>query len=296
MNGEVTESFGYPDRFIDHIAGSVPYDEMADVYRRHRVFLNANSVVDSPTMFSRRVFELLASGTPVVSTPSVGVERMFGDIVVIVTSKEEASAAIADLIADEDQWLRRANAGIRAVFSKHTYAHRLAKILQVAGVETLDAEPHISLVTFGESTPWLIAAPSPVIEVLAANGGTASDGKSAQSSGWGVATRAVTLSSDSDRAAAKSLASMAEGNWIAFEHPDLNGPILEQLALGARIAPTDIVGFADSLGQAHRFSAELPVGPLLISRDYMTRHGWSRNPAPAEAQGARIYLVPRADG
>lgn len=296
MNGEVTESFGYPDRFIGHIAGSVPYDEMADVYRRHRVFLNANSVVDSPTMFSRRVFELLASGTPVVSTPSVGVETMFGDVVATVNSKEEASAAIADLLADEDQWLRRANAGVRAVFTKHTYAHRLAKILQVAGVETLDGEPHLSLVTFGESTPWLIAEPSPVIEVLAVNGGTTSYGQSDQPSGWGVATRAVTLSSDNDHVAAKDLARMAEGNWIAFEHPDLNGPVLEQLALGTRIAPTDIVGFAGSSRQEHRFSAELPAGPLLISRDYITRHGWSRNPAQAEALGARIYLVPQADG
>jgi hypothetical protein len=88
---------------------------------------------------------------------------------------------------------------------------------------------------------------------------------------------------------------MAEGNWIAFEHPDLDGPVLEQLALGTRITPTDIVGFAGSSGQAHRFSAQLPVGPLLISRDYITRYGWSRNAAQAEAPGARIYLVPQAD-
>ena len=162
-------------------------------------------------------------------------------------------------------------------------------------METLDSEPHISLVTFGESTPRFIAEPSAVIEVLAVDGTPAGDGQSAQSSDWGVATRAVTLSSDNDRVATKTLAKMAEGNWIAFEHPELNGPVLEQLVLGTRVAPTDIVGLTRSAQQAHRYSAELPGGPLLISRDYVTRHGWSRTPAQAEAHGARIYLVPQAD-
>ena len=45
-------------------------------YRRYACFLNVNSVKSSPTMCSRRVFELLACRTPVVSTPIAGDRRV----------------------------------------------------------------------------------------------------------------------------------------------------------------------------------------------------------------------------
>ena len=66
MGGRVTESFGFPETLRGAIVGTLDYRQMVNTYRSHRVFLNANSVTDSPTMFSRRVFELLACGTAVV--------------------------------------------------------------------------------------------------------------------------------------------------------------------------------------------------------------------------------------
>ena len=45
-------------------------------YRAYKIFLNVNSVHESPTMFSRRVFELLSSYTNVLSTPSVGITEI----------------------------------------------------------------------------------------------------------------------------------------------------------------------------------------------------------------------------
>ena len=58
--------------------GSLDYERMLTAYRAHKVMLNVNSVVDSPTMLARRVFEILASGTPVVSTRSAAVEHGLG--------------------------------------------------------------------------------------------------------------------------------------------------------------------------------------------------------------------------
>jgi hypothetical protein len=131
--GDMSGDFGFPDDVAECVVGSLPYTELVDVYRQHRVFLNTNSVTTSPTMYSRRVFELLACGTAVVSTPSDGLARQFGGIVDIVATPEEATAALRSL-ESEDVWWRRHAEGIRSVMTAHTYAHRLAQICDQAGV------------------------------------------------------------------------------------------------------------------------------------------------------------------
>ena len=126
--------FAFPERFERFISGRMPYREMGKAYREYRVFLNVNSVIDSPTMFSRRVFELLACGTPVVSTWCRGIEETFGnDLVWQVRSKEEAVQALEILMNDDDEWRRRSLTGIRAVMSRHTFRHRFERILELAG-------------------------------------------------------------------------------------------------------------------------------------------------------------------
>ncbi len=50
---------GFPAPYADDVLGSLSYDRTVEAYRRYAAFLNVNSVTDSPTMFSRRVFEIL---------------------------------------------------------------------------------------------------------------------------------------------------------------------------------------------------------------------------------------------
>jgi len=127
--------FSFPERFQECIRGSLPYDEMSRAYRRYSVFLNVNSVIDSRTMFSRRVYELLACGTPVVSTRSLGIDETFGkDLVWTVDDAKEADEAVRTLLESSDEWRRRSLKGIRAVFSEHTFAHRTQQILDTVGI------------------------------------------------------------------------------------------------------------------------------------------------------------------
>jgi glycosyltransferase involved in cell wall biosynthesis len=135
MGGEKTETAGFPDRFDEHVQGGLPYEEMVEAYRRYRVFLNTNSVTASPTMFSRRVFELLASGTPVVSTPSVGMEAMLGSVVRTVRTRDEATAALTELLTDDHAWRATSLAGLELVHGQHTTAHRLASLARTVGIE-----------------------------------------------------------------------------------------------------------------------------------------------------------------
>ncbi|WP_313318460.1 glycosyltransferase [Stenotrophomonas sp.] len=133
--GALHSDFSFPERFSGNIRGSLPYSGVNDAYRKYRVFLNVNSVIDSPTMFSRRVFELLACGTPVVSTWSQGTEETFGsDLVWHVRSAEEAKEALAVLMTDDREWTRRSLQGIREVFAKHTYRHRFQQIRRSIGL------------------------------------------------------------------------------------------------------------------------------------------------------------------
>lgn len=133
--GKEKERFAFPHDLQPYIRGSLTYEEMLIAYRRYRVGLNVNSVSDSPTMFSRRVFELLACGTPVISTRSNGIDRIFAGIVPTIDSEVEAVRLLDALMLDSQHWLRTSVKGIRAVFKYHTYAHRLRAVAKTIGLQ-----------------------------------------------------------------------------------------------------------------------------------------------------------------
>ena len=66
----------FPAPYDRAVVGFRRYEDLLTEYRRYACFLNVNSVKSSPTMCSRRVFELLACRTPVVSTPSRAIDEL----------------------------------------------------------------------------------------------------------------------------------------------------------------------------------------------------------------------------
>jgi len=148
LTGPGADDFKFPGRFHPHIRGRLTYTQTLKAYKNYRVFLNVNSVIDSPTMFSRRVFELLACGTPVVSTPSRGIEELLGTGAVwMVKNAGEAKEAIEALRTDDREWTRRSLAGIRQVFGGHTYRRRFGEVLRMSGIDApLGEDPKVMLV------------------------------------------------------------------------------------------------------------------------------------------------------
>ncbi len=123
-------NYRWPDAFLSAIRGALPYAEMLVAYKRYKAFLNINSVTNSPTMFSRRVFELLACGTPVISSYSEGIEEMFGADLVLMSEDEATTRSMLErLLGDDDYRERLALRGQRKVFCEHTYTHRLQQVL-----------------------------------------------------------------------------------------------------------------------------------------------------------------------
>lgn len=137
MAGSGQQGYQWPEEYRSAVRGGLPYARMLAAYKQYKVFLNVNSVQSSPTMFARRVFELLACGTPVISSYSEGIEEMFGTDIVLMSDNEKTTRELLERVLGDDSYRQRlALRGQRKVLCDHTYAHRLQSILDVAGIQS----------------------------------------------------------------------------------------------------------------------------------------------------------------
>jgi spore maturation protein CgeB len=127
--------FAWPAAYEDHLCGSLSYPQTTEAYRRYKVFLNVNTVTDSPTMCARRVFELLASGTAVVSGPARALDEMVpSDAILISHSANETKEHLETLMASPATRAGFGEAGQRWIANGNTYSDRVDRVLRVAGL------------------------------------------------------------------------------------------------------------------------------------------------------------------
>ncbi|WP_181147973.1 glycosyltransferase [Arthrobacter sp. MYb213] len=126
--------YNFPSALQPFVQGGLTYDQMVEAYKSHPVHVNVNSVNGSPTMFSRRVFEIAACGTPLISGKSFGVTWMFDGTVPVVRSREESELITSLWMQSEADRVMDAWAPMRITFQKHLAHHRLALALRMAGI------------------------------------------------------------------------------------------------------------------------------------------------------------------
>ncbi|MHA7180898.1 glycosyltransferase family protein [Arthrobacter sp. MDB2-24] len=128
LNGGVRYQFPAP--LGTRVVGSLRYDQMLTAYKAYKVFLNANSVVDSPSMCARRIFEISASGTPVISAPSAAIPEFFapGEVPVAAT-RLEATQLVRALVRNSELNDRTSHLAQRRIWTGHTYAHRAERVV-----------------------------------------------------------------------------------------------------------------------------------------------------------------------
>lgn len=136
---EQKEDYAYPIQYREIIRPAVDFEEMVGLYKKFQVFLNVNTITQSTTMMSRRVYELLASGTPVISTPSKAITEQFPGIVLTVNSEEEAKLAAKRLLTDSYFWHKQSMLGIREVMHRHTYEQRWSEVESIVLKKRLNA-------------------------------------------------------------------------------------------------------------------------------------------------------------
>jgi len=318
--GHEDKAFGFPDRFLDRVKGALPYDQVIEAYKAHRIFLNVNSVHDSPTMFSRRVFELLACGTAVVSTESVGVEQTLGDVVSMVETPKAATEALTKL-QDDGYWRELTQRGRRRVLGEHTYRHRLA---EVAGSLGFNVTPYpgeevaaLALVDDVDQARRFRAAVAsisaqetrPAELLIGSQTSVVGDFQELQSNGSEIRVRVVQQDPEATRSQRyKELAALAASPWLAILHPahTYGEHHLTDLVLTTRFVDADVIGNAsfestDGAGTIdrsleHRFVESVHPHSVLVKRDLVSQRGWPDEAGSGQGSlsdwfrhGVRIY-------
>lgn len=92
-----SDVYRYPDLPNMSIQSAVPYDQTGKLFRQYSHCLNVNTVTDSPSMFSRRLIEIMACGRLAVTNPSLSVSTRFEGMCEVIDSKEQANELFAQL-------------------------------------------------------------------------------------------------------------------------------------------------------------------------------------------------------
>ena len=129
----------FPEHFKKHVVGYLEPHEMWKAYKGYRYTVNLNTVKHSPTMFARRVYESLASGTPVISNYSEGVITQFGGIV-CASDNQQDIAEYTERLKDPSEYQRIRDLGVRETLGRHTLADRLEQVCDRLGIAVV---PHL---------------------------------------------------------------------------------------------------------------------------------------------------------
>lgn len=125
-------NYRYPILPNMDIKKALKYGKTGQVYKDYLVSLNVNTITDSPTMFSRRLVEILACGGIAVTTPAESVDNLFAEYCHVVHDAIEMRELFARLKhGPSKDDLARARAGAEYVAQNHTWAHRLEQMAKV---------------------------------------------------------------------------------------------------------------------------------------------------------------------
>jgi hypothetical protein len=311
----VGEEESFPARFLPHVAGRLSYAETVDTYKRHRLFLSAGPSAASPSALSRQVFELLACGTPVLSTPSAGIEEILGELVPQAGNREEAGEQIERLLGDEGERRELSERGRRHVLAAHTYRDRLAELVTTvgfdvpagAGEETAALIPVDAAEEVCEAVDSLLEqslAPNEVLIGLAGGIGADAERDLDRLAERFPGARIRSLSQDrgvprSERL--RELARLAAAPWVAPIAPTrrYDPQHLRDLVACTRFAEAQVIGFGsaagdggDTAGGPHSYADAVAPDAALAARELVAARGWPPDEAAMRAwftAGIRIY-------
>lgn len=117
--------YAYPIKYQQFLNPGVHFNQMPNVYKESSLGLNINTVTNSPTMFARRVFELMSSNTLVFSNFSKAVDLLFGDSVIFLDR---------DVNLDKFDFEEIREKNLYNVLENHTYSNRFKQILNTVGI------------------------------------------------------------------------------------------------------------------------------------------------------------------
>lgn len=122
-------NYKFPHEYEKYIVGTLPFEKIDLAYKGYCRGLNLNTVKQSQTMFARRVFELVASNTLVVSNYSRGVKNFFGDLIISSDNAKEITYRLEKMKSTTYLEEKMRSNALRKVLQDHTYEDRFCYIL-----------------------------------------------------------------------------------------------------------------------------------------------------------------------
>jgi len=236
-------AFEFPERYAPMLRPSLPYDRIDEAYKGYRFSINMNTIKQSQTMFARRVYELMASNTIVVSNYSRGMRSLFGDLAVASDRPQRIRGRLQTMIDTPDVARRLRLLALRKVMQQHTCAQRMQHVAAtvlgesmqliapfVVAVAQVDSEAEATAVCESHSRQLhhqsrllLVAAEGLVID--------------------GVVGANVEVIRRSDAALLEPARDFA-GHYLALLHPhDYYGAhYLSDMVLAIRYSDADVIG------------------------------------------------------
>lgn len=125
----------FPKKFSSIIFKSIPFEDLKNVYKEANFAININTIKNSETMFARRVFELMACNTCVISNDSIGMKRIFGKNVWFLGEEFDFNS-IKEICARNVQY----------VMENHTNSKRLKQIYNDISVNYIEDDSNIAVI------------------------------------------------------------------------------------------------------------------------------------------------------
>lgn len=149
--------YTFPEQYQKYILGRLEPHEIDKAYKGYVYGINMNTIKQSQSMFARRVFEMLASNTIVLSNYSRGVCNFFGDLVLCSDNPTELERQLNRIVHDQNLVDKFKLLGLRKVLSEHTYEDRLGYIANKLKIKVTNKENCVAVFAVAENDEQLKA-------------------------------------------------------------------------------------------------------------------------------------------
>lgn len=147
-----TINYQFPEIHNIDYHNTIPYHKTARYYHHYQQAINVNTITDSPTMYSRRLIEIMACNRLVISNPSAAIDHLFPGLCECIESPEQAQALFEQLqYGYTAKQIEKVQAAGELVFKKYTVNMWLRKLLNLCKIDHafLDKTPQIEIPRFG---------------------------------------------------------------------------------------------------------------------------------------------------
>ena len=129
-------NYQFPE--IDNIVylPAIEYTHTAAVYHHYQQAINVNTITDSPTMYSRRLIEIMACNRLAISNPSLAIDQYFPDLCETITQADQAEALFEQLqYGYSAMQIEKVHTAREHVFAHYTVKTWLKKILRSCQID-----------------------------------------------------------------------------------------------------------------------------------------------------------------